>query len=99
MITAAVSSRVGGTGAMTALSIIVNFYNMRREAARTLTSLTRSYQRHVQDLPYEVLCIDNGSDPPLERAWVESFGPQFRLIRPENPQPSPCSVINTAARQ
>jgi cephalosporin hydroxylase len=82
-----------------ALSVIVNFYNMRREAARTLTSLTRSYQRQVEGLPYEVLCIDNGSDPPLERAWVESFGPDFRLIRPEHPQPSPCSAINMAAAQ
>jgi cephalosporin hydroxylase len=82
-----------------ALSVIVNFYNMRREAARTLASLTRSYQRQVWDLPYEVLCIDNGSDPPLERAWVESYGPEFRLIRPENPQPSPCSAINAAAAQ
>jgi cephalosporin hydroxylase len=82
-----------------ALSVIVNFYNMRREAARTLMSLTRSYQRQVQDLSYEVLCVDNGSDPPLERAWVESFGPEFRLIRPENPQPSPCSAINVAAAE
>jgi cephalosporin hydroxylase len=82
-----------------ALSVIVNFYNMRREADRTLRSLARSYQSQVQDLPYEVLCIDNGSDPPLERAWVESFGSEFRLIRPENPQPSPCSAINAAAAQ
>jgi cephalosporin hydroxylase len=82
-----------------ALSVVVNFYNMRREAARTLTSLTRSYQRQAQDLHYEVLCVDNGSDPPLERAWVESFGPEFRLIRPNNPQPSPCSAINAAAAQ
>jgi cephalosporin hydroxylase len=80
-----------------ALSVIVNFYNMRREADRTLTSLTRSYQSQVEDLSYEVLCVDNGSDPPLERTWVESFGREFRLIRPENPQPSPCSAINIAA--
>ena len=82
-----------------ALSIIVNFYNMPREAGRTLTSLTRSYQQHSKDLPYEVLCIDNGSTPPLERAWVESFGPEFRLIRPEHAQPSPCSAINAAAAE
>jgi cephalosporin hydroxylase len=80
-----------------ALSVIVNFYNMQREAGRTLTSLTRSYQQHLKDLPYEVLCIDNGSTPRLERAWVESFGPEFRLIRPEHPQPSPCAAINAAA--
>ena len=82
-----------------ALSVIVNFYNMRREATRTLTSLTRWYQRQVQDLSYEVLCVDNGSDPPLEQAWVESFGPEFRLIRPKAPPPSPCSAINAAAAE
>jgi cephalosporin hydroxylase len=79
-------------------SFILNFYNMPREAARTLTSLTRAYQQDIGDLAYEVLCIDNGSSPPLDRAWVESFGPEFRLIRPERPSPSPCSVINAAAR-
>jgi cephalosporin hydroxylase len=79
-------------------SFILNFYNMPREAARTLTSLTRSYQQDIGELAYEVLCIDNGSSPPLGRAWVESFGPEFRLIRPDRPSPSPCSVINEAAR-
>ena len=46
-----------------ALSVVVVFYNMRREAIRTLQSLARSYQRDVEDLEYEVLVIDNGSDP------------------------------------
>ncbi|MGH6693225.1 MAG: TylF/MycF/NovP-related O-methyltransferase, partial [Gammaproteobacteria bacterium] len=38
-----------------ALSVVVVFHNMRREAARTLQSLARSYQREVEDLEYEVL--------------------------------------------
>ncbi|HEX4505576.1 MAG TPA: hypothetical protein VH722_07580, partial [Alphaproteobacteria bacterium] len=42
-------------------TVIVNFYNMTREAARTLTSLGRSYQQGIGDLRYEVICIDNGS--------------------------------------
>jgi len=71
---------------------------MQREAARTLTSLSRPYQREIGDLRYEVLCIDNGSDPPLDPAWVESFGPEFRLIRPERVLSSPCAAINAAAR-
>ena len=79
-------------------TIIVNFYNMQREAARTLTSLSRGYQRDIGDLRYEVLCIDNGSTPPLDPAWVESFGPEFRLIRPARILPSPCAAINEAAR-
>lgn len=79
-------------------SIIVNFYNMQREAERTLTSLTRSYQRGVDDIAYEVLCIDNGSKPPMDPAWVESFGPEFRLFKPSKSLPSPCFALNEAAR-
>ncbi len=81
------------------LSVIVNFYNMRREAERTLTSLRSDYQRGADDLSYEVLCIDNGSQPPLEPAWIASFGPQFRLIRPSRHAASPCAALNEAALQ
>ena len=80
------------------LSVIVNFYNMKREAARTLTSLSRQYQKGIGDLAYEVLCIDNGSDPPLEEDWIRGFGPEFKLVRPERAHPSPCGVINELAR-
>jgi len=80
-------------------SIIVNFYNMPREAARTLTSLTRSYQQGIGALRYEVICIDNGSSPPLDREWIENFGPEFRLFLPSLSTSSPCRAINEAARQ
>ncbi|MBV8156360.1 MAG: glycosyltransferase, partial [Dyella sp.] len=79
------------------LSVIVNFYNMSREAARTLTSLSRGYQEGIGELDYEVLCIDNGSQPPLDPAWIAGFGPEFRLIRPSRLHSSPCSAINAAA--
>lgn len=84
-------------GGTVTLSVIVNFYNMQREAARTLTSLSRGYQTDIDDLDYEVLCIDNGSEPPLDPAWIASFGPEFRLIRPVKLHPSPCAAINAAA--
>jgi cephalosporin hydroxylase len=80
------------------LSILVNFYNMAREAERTLTSLSRSYQRGIDDLAYEVICIDNGSAPPLDPDWIAGFGPEFTLFRPEHPRPSPCPAINAAAQ-
>jgi cephalosporin hydroxylase len=80
------------------LSILVNFYNMRREAERTLFSLSRDYQRDVENLTYEVICVDNGSIPPLDADWIKSFGPEFRLVRPVNPLSSPCQAINLAAR-
>jgi cephalosporin hydroxylase len=79
------------------LSIIVNFYNMQREAARTLTSLGRQYQLGSDDLDYEVLCIDNGSSPPMDPDWIAGFGPQYRLIRPSAQHASPCFAINEAA--
>jgi cephalosporin hydroxylase/glycosyltransferase involved in cell wall biosynthesis len=85
--------------AATLFSIVVNFYNMPREAARTLTSLSRAYQRGIGTLPYEVLCIDNGSDPPLDEAWIRSFGPEFRLLRPARRSASPCAAINLAVAE
>jgi cephalosporin hydroxylase len=79
------------------LSAVVVFHNMRREAVRTLQSLTRSYQQNVEDLEYEVLVIDNGSDPGqrLTREFVAAFGPEFRLLEPGiDPDPSPTGALN-----
>ena len=82
------------------LSIVVNFYDMRREAGRTLHSLSRAFQRDVEAIGYEVLCIDNGSPvAPLDEAFVASFGPEFRLVRPSAVRPSPCAALNEAAAQ
>jgi cephalosporin hydroxylase/GT2 family glycosyltransferase len=80
------------------VSFIVVFFNMAREAARTLTSLQRSYQRGADTINYEVICIDNGSAVPLDPAWVAGFGPEFRLMRPERSSPSPVALMNAAAR-
>jgi cephalosporin hydroxylase/glycosyltransferase involved in cell wall biosynthesis len=80
-----------------ALSVVVVFYNMRREAIRTLQSLARSYQRGVEDLDYEVLVIDNGSDRDqrLTDELVTGFGPEFRLLDLDGePHPSPTAALN-----
>ena len=47
-----------------------------------LQSLSRSYQRGVEDLDYEVIVVDNGSDPEqrLTPELVASFGSEFRLV-------------------
>jgi cephalosporin hydroxylase len=79
------------------LSVVVVFYNMRREARRTLHSLSRSYQRGVEDLDYEVIVVDNGSDPDqrLGEDFVRSFGPEFRYIDlGDEATPSPASAVN-----
>jgi cephalosporin hydroxylase len=79
------------------LTVVVVFHNMRREAARTLRSLSRSYQEGIDDVTYEVLAVDNGSSPEqrLDEPFVTAFGPEFRLIDmgPDAP-PSPVFALN-----
>lgn len=79
------------------LTVVVVFYDMRREAERTLRSLSRSYQEGLDGVSYEVIAIDNGSSPDqrLDRPFVESFGPEFRLLdMGENARSSPVTALN-----
>ena len=80
-----------------ALSVILVAYEMRRAVRRTLHSLTRAYQRGIQDLPYEVVVVENGSSSHgrLGRELVESFGPEFRYLEMEAaPSASPVAALN-----
>ena len=79
------------------LSVVVVFHNMRREAARTLHSLSRAYQRDIEDLDYEVIAIENGSDPDgaLGEEFVRSFGPEFNYLDlGAEASPSPAHALN-----
>jgi cephalosporin hydroxylase len=81
------------------LAVVVVTYNMRREAARTLHSLSRSYQRGIDGLDYEVIVVDNGSraEERLGENFVRSFGPQFRYLDlGDEALPSPARAINRA---
>ena len=83
------------------LSVVVVFYNMRREAARTLHSLSRAYQRGIDDLDYEVIVVENGSDEDqrLGEEFVRSFGPEFRYLDlGEDATPSPTDALNRAIK-
>ena len=80
------------------LSVVVVFYNMRREAARTLHSLSRSYQRGVDDLDYEVIALDNGSSEPLDEGMVLAHGPEFSYHRLDQTSRSPVGAMNHGAR-
>lgn len=76
------------------VSIIVVVYNMPREAPRTLHSLSAGYQRHIDPDDYEVIVVDNGSNPPFDPRVVESLSGNFRLIRIDPAPPSPAHAVN-----
>lgn len=79
------------------LSIVVVVYDMRREAERTLYSLSRDYQRNIDDLDYEVIVVDNGSNEPLGEEFVRSHGKRFSYIYLKNAPRSPARAINLGA--
>jgi glycosyltransferase involved in cell wall biosynthesis len=79
------------------LSLLVVFYEMGREAPRTLHTLSPGYQRGVTAADYEVIAIDAGSTQPLDAGLVASCGPNFRLLRTAAAA-SPAAAINAAAR-
>jgi cephalosporin hydroxylase len=79
------------------LSVVIVFYNMRREAARTLHSLSRGYQEAVEATSYEVIVVENGSheDQKLGAAFVADFGPEFRYVDlGADATPSPAAALN-----
>jgi hypothetical protein len=81
------------------LSIVINFFNNRREAENTLYSLTRAYQKDLRDIRYEVIVLDNGSTQPLSEKQVISFGPEFKYRFVSTTSVSPVHAINMACRE
>ena len=81
------------------LSVILIAYDMAREIPRTLQSLARNYQHGAQDLPYEVLLVDNGSPVPLDEGTWSGIDVPVRLIQLQNASPSPAKAINIALGQ
>lgn len=76
------------------ISVIVVVHNIPREAPRALLSLSASYQRHIKVDDYEVIVVDNGSNPPLDPKLVGSLEGNFRLIRIDPAPPSPAHAVN-----
>jgi hypothetical protein len=76
------------------LSVIVVVYNVPREAARTLLSLAADYQRHIAPEEYEVIVVDNGSDPPFAADSLAALKGNFRLIRIDPAPASPAHAVN-----
>jgi hypothetical protein len=78
-------------------SIVVVAYDMARELPRTLHSLSRSYQRDLGELCYEVIVVDNGSPQPVITGSVTEHGEEFRLLRIDAASTSPGPAINQGA--
>jgi glycosyltransferase involved in cell wall biosynthesis len=76
------------------VSVVVVVHNMQREAERTLYSLSAAYQRDIDADDYEVIVVDNGSDPPLDPAIFNRLSGNFRVIRLHPAPPSPAHAIN-----
>ena len=76
------------------ISVVVVFYNNRREAERTLFSLSSTYQKAMNSEDFEVIAIDNGSSKALDPAMVNSFGSNFKYQYIETNSISPCEALN-----
>jgi Glycosyl transferase family 2/Methyltransferase domain len=76
------------------VSVVLILYNIPREAPRTLFSLSAAYQRHIAAEDYEVIVIDNGSQPPVEPQLLAGLAGNFRLIRIDDASPSPVAAVN-----
>lgn len=81
------------------LSLIVVLYNMRREAPRTLYSLSARYQQGIAEEEFEVHVVENGSAAPVDEGLVRGLGPNFHYHRLENPPPSPARALNYGVAQ
>lgn len=76
------------------LSVVVVAYNMHRELPRTLHTLSSEYQVNVGSEDYEVIVVDNGSQPKMEDDAIASFGSNFRLLRVPEASQSPVAAVN-----
>jgi macrocin-O-methyltransferase TylF-like protien/glycosyl transferase family 2 len=76
------------------VSLVVICYNMRREIARTLASLSVPYQRDVDPDSYEVVLVDNGSAEPPTAADFRDLPLHLRVLACPRPTPSPVPALN-----
>jgi len=79
--------------------VVVVVYNMAREAPRTLYSLSAAYQRNIHPDDYEIIVVDNGSNPPLQHKVIRDLIGNFHLIRIDDASPSPGAAVNRGLLQ
>jgi tetratricopeptide (TPR) repeat protein len=76
------------------VSVVVIIHNIPREAPRTLLSLSAVYQRHINAEDYEVIVVDNGSNPGLDPKFLRDLKGNFRLLRIDPAPSSPAHAVN-----
>lgn len=76
------------------LSIIVICFNMRREAPRTIYSLSKKFQKRIRLEDYEIIVIDNDSTEPLEKNEIENIGSNISYYFYNSGSQSPVGAIN-----
>lgn len=76
------------------LSVVVVVHDMPYAARHTLRALAADHQRDVAAGDYEVLVVDNGSHPPLDRQIVRDLPGTFRWLRLDDASPSPGPAVN-----
>ncbi len=81
------------------VSVIVIVYNIRREAPRTLLSLSPAHQRGISADDYEVIVVENGGASPLDPAEVTKHGANFQYHYLKDASPSPAHALNVGMRQ
>lgn len=81
------------------LSVVVVAFDMARELPRTLCTLGPGHQQDIAPEDYEVLVVDNGSPEPVDRSLLEPFEGRGRLLRLDDPGPSPAGAANLGIRE
>ena len=79
---------------MVTLSVVVVVHDMARELPRTLASMGPDRQRGLDADAYEIIVVDNGSDPPVDARLTESFDGNLRLERLDPAPASPARAAN-----
>lgn len=75
------------------LSVVVVVFEMRREAPRTLHTLSPAYQIDIALDDYEVVVVDNGSTRPFDDDLLGRLPGNVRYIRLSGASPSPVAAI------
>lgn len=81
------------------LSVVVVVYDMPDQAARTLHTLSPSYQRDVDPSDYEVIVVENESPRLLGPERALASGPNVRYISGDGRSPSPAHAANRGASE